>query len=172
MSQLSPNATTCNVVDGIEIRAELNKNALSHAIDMRRSRHEALRTAFVQSSNGSEDDEDRLPKQVILKDSPLRLETVEASSSFEVDGHFYRLHDAVYNLETGELIKMMLVSLSPHVHHLLIGYHHINMDSASMTILIDENVAAIRRPDPSTTPASAGRLCTSPAQTARTRTPG
>lgn len=160
------------MVNDIEIRAELNKAALSRAINILGSRHEALRTAFVQSSNGSGDDEDRLPEQVILKDSPLRLETVEASISFEVDEHFYRLQDAVYNLETGELIKMMLVSLSPHVHHPLIGYHHINMNSASMAILVDENVAAIRRPDPSTTPASAGRLCTSPAETARRRTLG
>lgn len=130
MSQLSPNATACNVVNDIEIRAELDKAALSRAVEMLGARHEALRTAFVQRSTE--------PEQVILKASPLRLETIEASSPSHVDEHFGRLHHVVYNLETGELIKMVLVSLSPRVHHLLIGYHHINMDSASMALLMGE----------------------------------
>lgn len=139
MSQLSPNAIACNVVNDIEIRAELDKAVLSRVVDMLGARHEALRTAFVQGPNWSGDDEqDRLPEQVILKESSLRLDTIEASSPSEVDEHFHRLQDTIYNLETGELIKMVLVSLSPRVHHLLIGYHHINMDSASMAILVDE----------------------------------
>lgn len=137
MSQLSPESTACNVVNDIEIRADLDKAALACAVDILGSRHEALRTAFMQSADQSEN-ENKLPEQVILKNSPLRLEIVEASRPSDIDEHFSRLHDTVYNLETGELIKMILVSLSPRVHHLLVGYHHINMDSASMAILVDE----------------------------------
>lgn len=140
MSQLSPNPMACNVVNDIEIKAELDKTALSCVVEMLGARHEALRTAFRQSCNTAEsdDEDDKIPKQVVLKDSPLRLDTITASGPSEVDEHFYRLQNTVYSLDTGDLIKMVLISLSPHVHHLLIGYHHINMDSASMAILVDE----------------------------------
>lgn len=140
MSQLSLDATACNVVNDIEIRADLDNAALSRAVHMLGVRHEALRTAFkVQSPNNwSEVEKNGCPEQVILRESPLHLETVKASNPSEVDEHFRRLHNMVYNLETGELIRMVLVSLSPRLHRLLIGYHHINMDSASMAILVDE----------------------------------
>ncbi|TLD23971.1 hypothetical protein PspLS_06415 [Pyricularia sp. CBS 133598] len=133
MSNLGPAPTVCNVVNDIEIKAELDVAALARAVRSLGARHEALRTAFVSTSSNSD-----LPHQVVLKHSPLQLETREVQSPDEVDELYQELHHTHFNLETGELVKMVLVSLSSQVHHLLIAYHHINMDSFSMAILMNE----------------------------------
>jgi hybrid polyketide synthase / nonribosomal peptide synthetase ACE1 len=139
MSELGAGSTACNVVNDIEIRAKLNKAALARAIHSLGARHEALRTAFVKRPvSVSEEANWEYPQQVVLKESPLKLEMIEVASAREVDELFQKLHSAAYNLETGNLMKMILVSVSPRLHHLLIGYHHINMDSFSMAILMKE----------------------------------
>lgn len=139
MSELGPGSTACNVVNDIEIRAELDKAALARAVRALGARHEALRTAFVKSPVSTSEGPDwGHPQQAILKESHLQLEIIESGSSREVDELYQKLHSAEYNLETGELMKMTLVSVSPRLHHLLIGYHHINMDSFSMAILMNE----------------------------------
>jgi hybrid polyketide synthase / nonribosomal peptide synthetase ACE1 len=139
MSELCPGSTACNVVNDIEITAELNKDALARAVRSLGARHEALRTAFVKGTDSVAHEVNlEYPQQAILKESHLKLEMIEAASSREVDELFEELHNADYSLETGELMKMILVSVSPRLHHLLIGYHHINMDSFSMAILMKE----------------------------------
>lgn len=139
MSKLCPVPTACNVVNDIEIRAELDKAALSQAVRSLAARHEALRTAFVSTGRAAASASDGdFPQQVVLKESPLRLEMREARSSAEVQELFRELHGKTFNLDTGDLMTIMLVSVSASLHHLLIGYHHINMDSFSMSILMDE----------------------------------
>lgn len=134
MNNLGPTPTVCNVVNDMEIKAELDTAALARAVQSLGVRHEALRTAFVSTGRDSD-----LPHQVVLMQSPLQLETREVQSLDEVDKLYQELHHAQFNLETGELVKMVLASLpSGQVHHLLIGYHHINMDSFSMAILMSE----------------------------------
>lgn len=139
MSELGPGSTACNVVNDIEIRAELNKTALAQAVRSLGARHEALRTAFVKSPVSTSKESDwEYPQQAILKESRLELEIIHSGSSGEVDDLFQKLHTQEYNLEAGELMRIILVSVSPCLHHLLVGYHHINMDSFSMAILMDE----------------------------------
>ncbi|TLS21516.1 uncharacterized protein PpBr36_10268 [Pyricularia pennisetigena] len=133
MSNLSPTPTVCNVVNDIEIRAELDTAALARAVGLLGARHEALRTAFIRTSPTLD-----VPQQVILKRSTLQLETREVGTGDEIDKLYRELHHQHFNLETGELVRMVLVSLSPKLHHLLIAYHHINMDSFSMAILVKE----------------------------------
>ncbi|TLD04871.1 uncharacterized protein PgNI_10061 [Pyricularia grisea] len=132
MSNLGPAPTICNVVNDIEIRAELDTGSLARAVCSLGERHEALRTAFISNPTSE------VPDQVVLKQSPLRLQTIKLQTLNEVDDIYHDLHRSDYNLETGELVKMVLVSLSPGLHHLLIGYHHINMDSFSMSVLMRE----------------------------------
>ncbi|RYO79135.1 hypothetical protein DL764_010045 [Monosporascus ibericus] len=74
------------------------------------------------------------PVQRIFEESTLCLETISAKPS-EVEKHFVEMHKTVYNLQKGELMRILLVSISPTQHHLLVGYHHINMDSSSLAVL-------------------------------------
>lgn len=139
MSELGPGSTACNVVNDIEIRAELDKATLARAVRSLAARHEALRTAFVRSPASESGEANwEYTQQAVLKESSLKLEIVESGGSREVDELFRKLQSEDYNLEAGELMRMILVSVSSRLHHLLIGYHHIIMDSFSMAILMDE----------------------------------
>ncbi|KAI3326232.1 hypothetical protein HD806DRAFT_552530 [Xylariaceae sp. AK1471] len=130
MSQVLEDPCVFNVTCDIEIKAEVDAAILSRAVQSLGARHEALRTCFLTDvEHGHE------PVQKIMEESTLHLETVSATPS-EVETHFSELHKNVYNLERGELMRIILVSSSHTRHHLLVGYHHVNMDSSSLAVLV------------------------------------
>ena len=132
MSQIVPNPCAFNVTCNIEIMAELDTSALAKAVRALSARHEALRTCFFNDTG-----DQNQPVQGILKESSLRLETFTAPTS-EIPKHFAELHKTVYHFGKGELMRIVLVSSSPTKHHLLVGYHHINMDSSSLAVLVGD----------------------------------
>lgn len=134
MSQMVPDQCAFNVTNDIEITAEIDKLALSQAVRSLGARHEALRTCFIRDADSDQQD----TAQAIMADSTLHLEMVQASSPSEVEKHFLDLHKTTYDMDKGRLMRMVLVSVSPIEHHLLLGYHHINMDSSSTAILMSE----------------------------------
>ncbi|KAL2159579.1 hypothetical protein VTH06DRAFT_2148 [Thermothelomyces fergusii] len=127
MTQIVQDPTAFNISCDVEIESEVDVRALSRAVEMVGARHEALRTCFFH--------EDDKPMQAIMKESPLRLETVNASVS-DIDRLFQEVHNTVYDLSKGETMRAMLVSTSRTHHHLLVGYHHINMDSSSFVVFV------------------------------------
>ncbi|AEO57481.1 polyketide synthetase, partial [Thermothelomyces thermophilus ATCC 42464] len=131
MTQIVQDPTAFNISCDVEIQSEIDVRALSRAVEMVGARHEALRTCFFH--------EDDQPMQAILKESPLRLETVSASVS-DIDRLFQEVHNTVYDLSKGETMRAMLVSTSRTHHHLLVGYHHINMDSSSFVVFVADMI--------------------------------
>ncbi|KAK4150307.1 polyketide synthetase [Chaetomidium leptoderma] len=129
MSQIVQDPCAFNISCDVEISSEIDVRALSRAVEMVGARHEALRTCFFH------DEDDQQPMQGILKESPLLLETVTASVS-DIDRLFQEVHSTVYDLSKGETMRAMLVSTSRTHHHLLVGYHHINMDSSSFIVFV------------------------------------
>lgn len=134
MGQMVSDPCAFNVTNDIEITARIDKHALSKAVRSLGARHEALRTCFIRDSDSDHQD----LMQAIMTESTLHLEMVQVNSSSEVEDQFLDLHKTVYDLNQGRLMRMILVSVSPVEHHLLLGYHHINMDSASTAILMSE----------------------------------
>lgn len=132
MNQIVQDPCAFNISCDIEISSEVDVRALSRAVEMVGDRHEALRTCFFHEDNGQ-------PMQGILKESPLRLETVTASVS-DIDRLFQEVHNTVYNLGKGKTMRVMLVSTSRTHHHLLVGYHHINMDSSSFIVFVADMI--------------------------------
>ncbi|KAH6855609.1 hypothetical protein B0I37DRAFT_442419 [Chaetomium sp. MPI-CAGE-AT-0009] len=133
MSHIVPDPSAFNVTCDIEITGTaVDAATLSKAVVALGSRHEALRTCFFNDTESGTHE----PVQGVLMESPLRLETATANSATEVERKYKELHGTVYNLEKGELIRIVLVTLSKTQHHLLVGYHHINMDSSSLAVLV------------------------------------
>ncbi|KAL2147436.1 hypothetical protein VTI28DRAFT_9335 [Corynascus sepedonium] len=131
MTQIVQDPTAFNISCDVEVSSEIDVRALSRAVEMVGVRHEALRTCFFH--------EDDRPMQAILKESPLRLETASASDA-DVDRLFQEVHNTVYDLSKGETMRALLVSTSRTHHHLLVGYHHINMDSSSFIVFIADMI--------------------------------
>nr|AKL78827.1 GLNRPS8 [Glarea lozoyensis] len=122
--------TTFNVTCSIHVTGPLIVNQFANAVKSIGQRHEGLRTCFF-------DDEDQGPMQGILENSLLHLEqkTVEET---QVVIEFARMKAHVYDLEHGETMKILLLSESTASHHLIIGYHHINMDGVSLMVLLSD----------------------------------
>ncbi|KAF7125782.1 hypothetical protein CNMCM5793_002075 [Aspergillus hiratsukae] len=115
--------TAFNVTTAIHLKGRIQVDKLGKAVEAVGKRHGALRTRFFV-------DENNQPMQAIRKSCRLRLETVHNDMSEE----FIRLKNHVYDLENGEVLRIMLLSESPQSHYILLGYHHINMDGVSFEI--------------------------------------
>lgn len=137
MSRFSSDKTAFNVTASFRIVGAINVADLTLAVRALGRRHKGLRTSFFDS-------EDSQPKQGVLPESLLHLETKSVAPVASSSGHqqstfsdeFEALKNYVFDLERGETMRIMLLTQSRTQHHLLVAYHHINMDGASLGILI------------------------------------
>ena len=127
MNQIVQDLSAFNVSCHLEITGQLDPDKLAKAVIDLGTRHEALRTCFF-----NEDSQE--PVQGVLRTSPLRLEIIEPSASIQKE--FGALQQHSYDLIKGETMKILLLSPSSSQHHLLVGYHYINMDSTSLALLV------------------------------------
>ncbi|KAI1115885.1 putative PKS-NRPS protein [Nemania sp. NC0429] len=125
-----PNQSAFNITTVVRMQGNLDADRLEKAFSNVANHHEALRTAFTNANNQ--------PTQVVLKKSTLALERQVIASSEEVTDAYKALQNHVYNLESGQTMRMRLLSLSPTSHFLLLGYHHINMDGLSFEVLFND----------------------------------
>ncbi|KAK7714551.1 NRPS, partial [Diaporthe eres] len=132
--------TTFNITFSVKLKGPLRTTALAAAVEKLGARHEALRTAFIE-------DQGRI-MQAVLGTSRLSLEKKSVVDIEEVDNIFQSVKSYVYNIEEGDSMRILLLSSpDPEVHHLIIGYHHINMDGASLEVfLADLERAYMGRP--------------------------
>jgi hybrid polyketide synthase/nonribosomal peptide synthetase ACE1 len=122
--------TTFNITCSIHIRGLLRVAQFASAVESIGQRHEALRTCFFN-------DEDQVPTQGILEKSALHLEQKETEET-QVSIEFEKMKAHVFNLERGETMRVLLISQSATSHHLIIGYHHINMDGVSLMVFLSD----------------------------------
>lgn len=125
--------TTSNVAFYYSITGNLRMGDLERAIRVVTARHEALRTCFVE--NQTEADQ---AYQKVMNSSPLRLEHKNVESLEDVAAEYTQLKRHVFDIEDGEMIRLVLLSLSPSSHFLLVNYHHILMDGVSFQVFLSD----------------------------------
>ncbi|WEW56050.1 hypothetical protein PRK78_001485 [Emydomyces testavorans] len=134
--------TTFNITFSIQLRGHLRVNDLENAVKMLGVRHEALRTCFFARDG-------EIPMQGILKTSLLQLEKKAIQDPSQVTKEFESMRDHVFDIERGEIMRVLLLTLTPTVNYIVIGYHHINMDGTSLEVsLADLEMAYMRKPLP------------------------
>lgn len=131
LRHLLEDPTTPNVVFEFHVTGNLHVGALERAIRTVTTRHEALRTCFVENENDAGE-----AYQKVLRSSPLRLERKKIHSEEEVAAECKSIKEHVFDLESGDVMRVVLLTLSSGNHYLLINYHHIVMDGASFNIFI------------------------------------
>ncbi|CZR58354.1 related to polyketide synthase [Phialocephala subalpina] len=129
--------TAFNVVFVIQLTGEIDVGRLSWAFQKVVHRHSALRTQFVYSEEGE-------PMQEILAEPAFQLEHRNIYSREDVEKEFARLKVREYDLANGDLMQIALLSQNSSSHFLAVGYHHINMDSMSLQILLKDLDKAYR----------------------------
>ncbi|KAL2158315.1 hypothetical protein VTH06DRAFT_4636 [Thermothelomyces fergusii] len=136
--------TTFNIAFSVRLRGPLRVDRLESAIRTLGHRHEALRTAFISRPG------QLLPDQAVLKRSLLRLEKRPIGDPAEALEAFEAMKGHVFAIERGESMRLQLLSLGPSDHFLVVGYHHINMDGASLEVFLADltNLYTGRPPAP------------------------
>ena len=136
LDRLQPGSSAYNVPAAFRLRGRLDVEALEAALSAIVERHEALRTVFAEV--------DGAPVQRILSPEPVRLATVDLSSSAPGarDTELTRLVDEEarrpFDLTRGPLLRVRLIALGPDDHILQFTLHHIVCDGWSMGVLLRE----------------------------------
>ncbi|KAL8833493.1 MAG: hypothetical protein Q9170_004238 [Blastenia crenularia] len=125
--------TTSNVAFYYHVAGNLRIMDLEKAVRVVAARHEALRTCFVEDQTEADQ-----AYQKVLSNSPLRIEHKKIKSVEEVTVEYNKLKAHVFDLADGELLRLVLLSLSPNSHYLLINYHHILMDGVSFQVFLSD----------------------------------
>ncbi|HVO88065.1 MAG TPA: amino acid adenylation domain-containing protein [Casimicrobiaceae bacterium] len=116
-----------NVSYALELRGELDVDALRRALDTLVSRHEVLR-ARIAIVGGE-------PMQRIAAPASWPLDVVAVTDRAEARDRLRNAAEAPFDLEHGPLMRAQLVRLAPQVHWLTLAMHHIVCDGWSMAVL-------------------------------------
>ncbi|SPO05365.1 related to polyketide synthase [Cephalotrichum gorgonifer] len=128
-----------NVSFYIKVTGTLRIGDLERAVRVVMSRHEALRTAFVVDETHSDQ-----AYQKVLDKSLIWLDVRSAGSAEEASAVYHDLRQHAFDLGSGELIRLLLVSVSPTLHYFMFHYHHIAMDGISFQVLVRDLEKAYR----------------------------
>lgn len=124
---------TFNVALKFRMAGDVRIGDFEKALRIVADRHEALRTNFIEN----EIQADQAYQKVSAR-SAVRLERRQVSSVEEVEAAYAELRAHEFDLAYGPLLRLLLVSLSPTSHYLLVNYHHIIIAMASFQILTAE----------------------------------
>ncbi|KAK3988690.1 lovastatin nonaketide synthase [Cladorrhinum sp. PSN332] len=125
--------TTFNVCLKYRLIGRVRVGDLENALRVVAARHESLRTVFI-----ADKDEVDQASQKVLARSSVKLENKKVNSEEEAVAEYNQLCAHVFDLENGPLFRMMLVTLSPTSHHLLVNCHHIITDMGSFSVILAE----------------------------------
>src|ERR1700729_1650727 len=135
LAQLDGASRAYHLPLALRATGQLDRVALSRALDRIIARHEALRTTFtfvdgeLLQSIGPED------SGFLLVDHDLRKET---DAAMQLDLLIRQEADAAFDMAKGPLIRGRLIAISDEEHVLLITMHHIVSDGWSMEVLTRE----------------------------------
>ncbi len=133
MYQLAPQSTAYNMPFASRQMGRLNKSALRSTIDAICSRHEAFRTTFIMRDEG--------PVQIIhpfrpphwvevdLRHLPTEQRRQQAAQLVEQEAN------QPFDLESGPLVRFLLIEIEPEDHILVLTMHHIIGDQWSFGVI-------------------------------------
>ncbi|KAJ9482269.1 hypothetical protein VN97_g11168 [Penicillium thymicola] len=84
------------------------------------------------------DTEPDLAYQSVMADSQIKLERKNIKKVEDVAVEYAKLRAHQFDLAGGKLLRIILLTLSPTCHYLLVIYHHILMDGASFQVFISD----------------------------------
>ncbi|KAL1860948.1 putative Hybrid PKS-NRPS biosynthetic cluster [Paecilomyces lecythidis] len=125
---------TCfNIVFRARITGKIDIKKFEDVVRQIGNRHEAFRTSFYADKERQDE-----PTQGVLEESSLQLEVNSITHEDEALSVTNDLLRYSFDIENGETIRMLMLSLSPEDHILVFGMHHIAIDGFSFNIILTE----------------------------------
>ncbi|WP_163867066.1 non-ribosomal peptide synthase/polyketide synthase, partial [Myxococcus eversor] len=151
LQQLEPTSPVYNIPAALRLEGALDVAVLQRCFDVLVQRHEALRTT-VATTDGQ-------PVQFVSPSLTVALPVVdlrgvpEARREDEARNHALAQARHSFDLETGPLLRVVLLRLAERTHVLSLTMHHLVSDGTSMGVLVRELAAlyealAAGRPSP------------------------
>ncbi|MGW5281074.1 non-ribosomal peptide synthase/polyketide synthase [Streptomyces collinus] len=138
LDRLRPGDARYNSAVAVRFTGALDRTALSGALEHVVSRHEALRTTFRET--------DGRPEQSVHPAGPVPLPvrdlTAPGERPADLDAVLLAEYERPFDLETGPLLRALLLREAPGAHVLLLTAHHIVTDGWSMGVVLQELCAA------------------------------
>ena len=125
--------TILNMQFRLPLKGNMRVPDLFRAVQELGQRHEALRTAFFIDPDNSDE-----PMQGVLGNSTLRLETVKVLDSDHAQSVCKEVSETVFDISGGQTLRILLLSMSPTSHWLVLAFHHISIDGFSFNLLLDD----------------------------------
>ncbi len=136
LDQLHPGDSYYNIPIAVRITGALDSSALSKSINTVVARHAALRTRF-HSFEGQ-------VFQSVISELSVDVPTVElseqntAAQAIAVERLVHEEAAHPFNLQTGPLLRAVLLKLGPEEHVFLLTVHHVVADLWSMNVFMQE----------------------------------
>ncbi|MEM8963523.1 MAG: amino acid adenylation domain-containing protein, partial [Acidobacteriota bacterium] len=141
LAQLEPDSPAYNIPAPVRLRGALDIDALTAALNIVVSRHEALRTVFREL--------DGTPRQVVLPELAITIPVTDITVEDEIDSDD-QLRTALvteastpFDLEHGPLLRARVYRFAADDHVLMLNVHHIVYDGWSVGLLVREIVASL-----------------------------
>ncbi|KAF1993194.1 putative hybrid NRPS/PKS enzyme [Amniculicola lignicola CBS 123094] len=115
--------TNLNSTATFRVTGVLDVDRLKLAAVTLGQQHESLRTRFLLK--------DDTPMQSIMTSALLNLEHHVIVEESDMASYVKKVHSHVYDLESGDTLRLLLLSLSSDDHFLILGVHHLTMDGQS-----------------------------------------
>ncbi|WP_442937032.1 amino acid adenylation domain-containing protein [Nostoc sp.] len=127
LEQLEPNSPAYIVSNAQRLTGKLNVGVLQRSLDAIVVHHEALRTNFIRSPDGS-------PIQVIGTPRPVELKIIKVTKE-QIEFLLNQEVQHPFNLESDLMLRATLLQVEEEEHILLLMMHHIASDGWSIGIL-------------------------------------
>lgn len=127
LQQLQPNSRAYILSNAQRLTGKLNARVLQQSLDAIVVHHEALRTNFIKSLDGS-------PIQVIGTPQPVELKIIKVAPE-QVECLINQKAQRLFNLESDLMLRATLLQVDEQEHILLLVMHHIVSDGWSIGIL-------------------------------------
>ena len=131
LRQYLEDPTTFNLLCRTKLTGHLKVADLERAVSALGQRHEAFRTAFFANAELMNE-----PTQGVLASSRLHLEKKYIATEADAMEECEMLMKYTFDLEQGDSIRVLLLSLNPTTHFLVFGFHHISIDGFSFNVLL------------------------------------
>ena len=136
LDKLLPNSSVYNISSALHIKGHLEHSILEQAFKIVISRHEALRTKFVEiEGGGAQVIEDNVEFSIPIHNKPgENLEQIKK----EIEELCFKIANKPFNLSSIPLLRVELITINEAEQVLILVMHHIISDGWSMGILAKE----------------------------------
>jgi amino acid adenylation domain-containing protein/thioester reductase-like protein len=131
---LAEDPSVLNLPTVFHLKGEPNVRLVTNALEELKRRNDILRTAYFEG--------DEVSQQLVMDDCSVQVPFLDfsaaANAQERLENYVKSMRDQTLDIETGEVMKASLVTLSDTEHALVLIHHHICIDRGSSQSFLEQ----------------------------------